>query len=230
MVGAKIVRLIMLHQVFISLFERFKQQLITDIDLHRIKACIGNKLTTSPKITAILLVVFGLLIRHTKGNINTSSMVVRLSLANSAAKWKMVYGHHILWSIGGTKYDEGHVLRRLILPTLCEYADAYIAGHEHDLELLTEDCSQYPAASSKSPLPLIISGAASKMRGVHTPFAEYQARQFPQYKLIWHKAFTWGFARVEAGDELTVEFYTTPKDLSGKLVEQSSFTFERRSD
>ena len=49
-------------------------------------------------------------------------------LAKSTAKWKIVYGHHILWSIGGTKYSEGHVLRDLLMPTLCEHADAYILG------------------------------------------------------------------------------------------------------
>ena len=83
-------------------------------------------------------------------------------LKQSKAKWKIVYGHHILWSIGGTKYDEGHVLRRLIMPVLCQYADAYIAGHEHDLELLTDDCSLYLQTNNRPPLPLVISGAASK--------------------------------------------------------------------
>lgn len=151
-------------------------------------------------------------------------------LSKSTAKWKIVYGHHILWSIGGSKYDEGHVLRRLILPMLCEYADAYIAGHEHDLELLTDDCSKFPAAKGKPPLPLIISGAASKMRGVHTPLARFQERQYPEYELIWNKAFTWGFARVEVADDLKVEFYTTPQDRSGALVVEPSFRFERRSD
>ena len=42
---------------------------------------------------------------------------------------------------------KGHVLRKLLMPALCEYADAYIAGHEHDLELLTDDCSKYGQAS-----------------------------------------------------------------------------------
>jgi hypothetical protein len=74
-------------------------------------------------------------------------------LAKSTAKWKLVYGHHILWSIGGTKYSEGHVLRKLIMPTLCQYADAYIAGHEHDLELLTDDCSRYAQNQQRPPLP-----------------------------------------------------------------------------
>ena len=154
------------------------------------------------------------------------------SMENSTAKWKVVYGHHILWSIGGTKYSEGHVLRKLIMPTLCQYADAYIAGHEHDLELLTDDCSAYPESNSRAPLPLIISGAASKMRGKHTPFAEQQALKYPQYELLWSKSFTWGFAHLTIDnntDKLAVDYFTTPRDSSGKLVSETSFSFPHRS-
>ena len=150
-------------------------------------------------------------------------------LAKSTAKWKIVYGHHILWSIGGTKYSEGHVLRDLLMPTLCEHADAYIAGHEHDLELLTDDCSLYQ--ENAEPLPLIISGAASKMRGKHTPFAEFQERHYPQFELLWSKSFVWGFAHINIdnqNDRLNVAYYTTPRDGSGALEEQVSFGFARR--
>ncbi|GHG00362.1 metallophosphoesterase [Thalassotalea marina] len=156
---------------------------------------------------------------------------LKAGLKNSTAKWKIVYGHHILWSIGGTKYDEGHVLRRLIMPSLCQYADAYIAGHEHDLELLTDDCSLYPESQGKPALPLIISGAASKMRGVHTPLARFQEKAYPQYELLWNKAFAWGFAHIEINhqtEQLGVSFYTTPNDGSGALHHEADFTFQAR--
>ncbi|QBG36113.1 metallophosphoesterase [Litorilituus sediminis] len=160
---------------------------------------------------------------------------LKQGLAQSTAKWKIVYGHHILWSIGGTKYSEGHVLRKLIMPTLCQYADAYVAGHEHDLELLSDDCSLYPKAKGKQPLPLIISGAASKMRGKHSPFARYQEATYPQYELLWSKSFVWGFAHLALdndndNDELSVEFFTTPRDGSGKLITEQAFSFPHRSD
>ncbi|TQF71068.1 metallophosphoesterase [Pseudoalteromonas luteoviolacea] len=154
-------------------------------------------------------------------------------LRNSKAKWKIVYGHHILWSIGGTKYDEGHVLRRLILPELCQYADAYIAGHEHDLELLSDDCSRVMPNNNKPKLPLIISGAASKMRGTHSPFAEQQEKRYAEYDLIWAKSFIWGFAHIELdnrSDSLNVSFYTTPRDKSGALISEASFSFKHRSE
>ncbi|WP_010364615.1 metallophosphoesterase [Pseudoalteromonas citrea] len=154
-------------------------------------------------------------------------------LKSSTAKWKIVYGHHILWSIGGSKYDEGHVLRRLILPELCEYADAYIAGHEHDLELLTDDCSRVLPGNKKAKLPLIISGAASKMRGKHTPFAQQQEKRYPEYDLVWSKSFTWGFAHITLNnqdDKLQVQFYSTPSSGSGELIKEQAFSFEHRSD
>ncbi|GHB66219.1 hypothetical protein GCM10008107_14210 [Psychrosphaera saromensis] len=157
---------------------------------------------------------------------------LKAGLANSTAKWKIVYGHHILWSIGGSKYSEGHVLRERLMPMLCEYADAYIAGHEHDLELLTDDCSLYLADSTRPPLPLIISGAASKMRGKHTPFAQQQEKRYPEYDLLWSKSFVWGFAHIKLdnqADKLDVEFFTTPRDLSNKLVPEAKFSFDRRN-
>ena len=157
---------------------------------------------------------------------------LKAGLAQSTAKWKIVYGHHILWSIGGTKYSEGHVLRERLMPMLCKYADAYIAGHEHDLELLTDDCSLYLADSARPPLPLIISGAASKMRGKHTPFAQQQEKRYPEYDLVWSKSFVWGFAHIKLdneADKLDVEFFTTPREQSNTLVPEAKFSFDRRN-
>ena len=157
---------------------------------------------------------------------------LKKGLESSTAKWKVVYGHHILWSIGGTKYSEGHVLRKLIMPMLCKSADAYIAGHEHDLELLTDDCSTY-GYKEKPPLPLIISGAASKMRGKHTPFAEYQEKRYPEYDLVWSKSFVWGFAHITLNNQansLNIDFFTTPRDKSGKAINEASFSFKRRTN
>lgn len=158
---------------------------------------------------------------------------LKASLAQSTAKWKIVYGHHILWSIGGSKYSEGHALRKILMPTLCQYADAYIAGHEHDLELLTDDCSLYSPNGKpvKPPLPLIISGAAAKMRGKHSPFAEQQEKTYPQYQLLWSKSFTWGFAHLSIDnqkDMLDVAFFTTPKTGDGSLIKEAQFSFPKR--
>ena len=69
------------------------------------------------------------------------------------------------------------------------------------------------------------------MRGVHTPLASYQERTYPQYELIWHKAFVWGFAHLQINHqthELAVSFYTTPTVGSGELIHEASFTFAGR--
>lgn len=155
------------------------------------------------------------------------------SLAESSAHWKVVIGHHVLWSVGGTKYTEARALRKLLMPSLCQYADAYIAGHEHDLEMLTDDCSKYLSKdSTKSQLPIVISGSASKMRGIHSTFAKQQALHNPEMDLIWAKGFAWGFAQItldNIDNEIDVTFYSTPTDRSGDLVREQTFSFKHRS-
>ena len=79
------------------------------------------------------------------------------ALASSTAKWKFVVGHHPLWSSGGSKFEQAKVMRRLILPTLCKYADAYFAGHEHSLEVHTDNCettSRRPNQKADGPDPI----------------------------------------------------------------------------
>jgi hypothetical protein len=81
------------------------------------------------------------------------------------------------------------------------------------------------------PLPLIISGAASKMRGKHTPFAEQQEKRYPEYELLWSKSFVWGYAHITLDnddDKLNVDFFTTPIDESGKVIKEAHFSFNRR--
>src|SRR5690606_41821644 len=79
-----------------------------------------------------------------------------------------------LWSSAGSKFEQARALRRLILPTLCRYADLYLAGHEHTLEVHTDDCSKATAQSDLEPLPQIVSGAAAKMRPINTAFMRNQ--------------------------------------------------------
>ncbi len=85
-------------------------------------------------------------------------------LAVSTATWKIVYGHHPVYTYG-KHGDEKRMIQR-VLPLLKKYkADAFIAGHEHDRQLIERDGMYY-----------IISGTGSKTRdtryGEHTIFAE----------------------------------------------------------
>jgi len=55
-------------------------------------------------------------------------------LARSRARWKLVYGHHPVYS-AGAHADNPALIARL-LPVLKGRADVYLAGHDHDLQHL----------------------------------------------------------------------------------------------
>ena len=55
-------------------------------------------------------------------------------LAKSRARWKLVYGHHPIYS-AGAHADNAGLIKRL-LPVLKGRADVYLAGHDHDLQHL----------------------------------------------------------------------------------------------
>jgi tartrate-resistant acid phosphatase type 5 len=152
------------------------------------------------------------------------------SMENSTARWKFVIAHHPLWSTGGSKFEQARSLRPLLLPTLCRYADAYFAGHEHALEIHEDSCEKYTEGQDTSPLTLIISGAGAKQRGVNTGFMQYQIEHYPENNTIWAKGMAWGFSHVQLeGDTATVSMFTTPNDGSGTIVPETTHQFIRRS-
>ncbi len=61
---------------------------------------------------------------------------LQTQLASSRAIWKIVYGHHPLYSTGSHGQDGDLVaLRKALEPTLILYkVDAYLAGHDHNYE------------------------------------------------------------------------------------------------
>ncbi len=58
-------------------------------------------------------------------------------LSRSTAQWKVVYGHHPVYSAGG--YEDSPALVDTLLPVLRSRADAYLCGHDHNLQALSED-------------------------------------------------------------------------------------------
>jgi hypothetical protein len=152
------------------------------------------------------------------------------SLRESDARWKIVLGHHPLWSSAGSKFHEARALRRLILPTLCKYADMYLAGHEHTLELHSDSCAKALPGESVAPLPQIVSGAASKQRPLNRWFMGHQARDNPELTTFFAKGMTWGYAHLTLdGDRATVKIFSTPDDGSGRNVPEITYEFQRRS-
>lgn len=152
------------------------------------------------------------------------------SLRSSKARWKIVIGHHPLWSAAGSKFEQAHALRRLILPTLCRYADIYLAGHEHTMEVHTDDCSQTDAGA-RDPLPQIVSGSAAKMRPINSAFIRNQLASYPQLRTLYAKGLTWGFAHLSIeGDKATVKIIEVPTDGSGgsRVTFEQSFARRRQ--
>jgi tartrate-resistant acid phosphatase type 5 len=56
------------------------------------------------------------------------------AIASSQARWKIVYGHHPIYS-GGAYEDRADLITRL-LPLLRNRVDAIFAGHDHNLQVI----------------------------------------------------------------------------------------------
>ncbi|HEX7035394.1 MAG TPA: metallophosphoesterase [Pseudomonadales bacterium] len=152
------------------------------------------------------------------------------ALAESDARWKIVIGHHPLWSSSGTKHEESKVLRRLLMPSLCRYADTYVAGHDHTLELHSDDCTSEGAEyASRPPLVALVSGAGSKQRPINSAFMRWRDAHFPQQRTLYARGLLWGFAEVVVDDDtLAVTIVSTPDSGSGEPVVEYRHTFEGR--
>lgn len=151
-------------------------------------------------------------------------------LKASTARWKVVIGHHPLWSSSGGKFEQARTLRAVLLPTLCRYADLYLAGHEHTLEVATDSCATAAPGEGLAPLPNIVSGAAAKQRPLNTAFMAHQQRNYPQYRPLYVRGMIWGFAHLTLTDsEAKVTMVSTPDDGSGRTKVEFTQTFARRS-
>lgn len=123
-------------------------------------------------------------------------------LTNSTAKWKMVVGHHPLYTGGWRKESEDTKrMKELLEPVFTKYkVDVYIAGHEHHLEYIK------PAG----PTHYIISGAAS------------EARPATLYPVIGKfSAATQGFATFSVTpSQLLVQFI----DYKARIINETTIT------
>lgn len=86
-------------------------------------------------------------------------------LSTSQAKWKIVIGHHPLYS-SGKRYGETDGIRQVLEPIFEKYhVDAYYAGHEHDLQ------HNQPKGTT---VAHFVSGAGSEVRPVkQSEFAKF---------------------------------------------------------
>jgi hypothetical protein len=56
------------------------------------------------------------------------------AIRKSAARWKIVYGHHPIYSVGEHGDNKGLIER--LLPVLKNRVDIYLAGHDHNMQHL----------------------------------------------------------------------------------------------
>lgn len=151
------------------------------------------------------------------------------SLAASPAHWKIVIGHHALWSGGGSKFEKAHALRALYMDAVCQHADAYVSGDDHMLEIYVDDCRS-EGVSDRPPLPLLVSGAGSKYRPLHPQFMANQLASNPGLSNPLSKGNVWGLMHLELSEnDMTVRVFTTPEDMSGRPVPEVTLDFQHRS-
>ncbi|MDU0355401.1 metallophosphoesterase [Paraglaciecola aquimarina] len=95
---------------------------------------------------------------------------IKHKLATTQAKWKVVIGHHPLYS-SGKRFGKTNGIQQVLEPIFEKYqVDAYFAGHEHDLQ------HNRPAGKT---VEHFVSGAGSELRPVaqrsFTQFAKSEA-------------------------------------------------------
>lgn len=152
------------------------------------------------------------------------------SLKNSSAKWKLVVAHHPIWSSAGSKFEQARALRKVILPAMCRYADALLVGHEHTLEIHTDDCSAALGEATAKPLVQIVSGAASKQRPLNTNFMKHQEAKYPEQQTVLAEGLLWGFMHMQLqGDSAKVTVLSIPDEGSSETTVDFEYEFERRS-
>jgi hypothetical protein len=75
-------------------------------------------------------------------------------LDSSKSFWKVVYGHHPIYSHGD--HGDNRSLIGMLLPVLKGRADIYLAGHDHDMQHLKPEGG----------LHFFVSGTGGKIRGI----------------------------------------------------------------
>lgn len=155
---------------------------------------------------------------------------LEIALRNSTARWKLVVAHHPLWSSSGSKFEQARVLREKLMPALCRYADAYLVGHEHTLEIHTDNCTTTLGQPAAKPLVQILSGAGAKQRPLHSAFMAHQEKKYPEHKTIFAEGMLWGFAHMQIEDDVAkVTLISIPDTGSSETSTLYEYAFERRS-
>lgn len=116
-------------------------------------------------------------------------------LANSKEQWKLVFGHHPIYSASKTHGNTPEMIRK-VKPLLEKYnAQFYICGHDHDFQYLKE---------KNGKVSYIVTGTGGEPRPAATNELSVISKSVPGFSLI---SFT--------GDSIRVNFV----DSKGNLVD-----------
>ncbi len=108
------------------------------------------------------------------------------ALDASRARWKIVYGHHPIYSHG--QHEDNNRKIDQLLPVLRDRADIYLAGHDHDMQHLKPE----------GRLHFFVAGSGGKLRPIE-----------PGPRSLFAKSAN-GFAVLEIGrDKVTVSYVGT---------------------
>jgi tartrate-resistant acid phosphatase type 5 len=127
-------------------------------------------------------------------------------------RWRIVVGHHTMYSSGihGRQNGANQRNMRALLPLLRRaHVDAYICGHDHDMEMLGD------LAAAGGPL-FVVSGAGSGLDEMKPRTAAGEPRD------IWSpmpRAPFYGYALLEISrNELAVTFYDAAGNAASKRL------------
>lgn len=98
-------------------------------------------------------------------------------LGRSTARWKIVYGHHPIYSHGAHGDEAG--VRDTLLPLLRGRANLYLCGHEHDMQVLAPEGGVHfvVAGGGGAATRPITPGARSLFAASRNGFAVLEASQ-----------------------------------------------------
>jgi hypothetical protein len=107
-------------------------------------------------------------------------------LDRSRATWKVVYGHHPIYSAG--QHEDNNVKIEQLLPVLKDRANVYLAGHDHDMQHLKPEGG----------LHFFIAGTGGKLRTIEPGPRSLFARGANGFAVIEADAQTFTVRFIEA--------------------------------
>jgi hypothetical protein len=153
---------------------------------------------------------------------------IQNALSNSNASWKIAYAHHPFLSNGqhgnAGNYDgvvpveyfttriSGEIYRKWLVDNVCNKVDIFVAGHDHDLQLL----HSVPECGNTI---FVVSGAGAKVRPLDDP---------SRNPVMYQRGNQLGFVMAEiVGNSIALQFYNV-NATTGQATIAHQQSFSRR--